>query len=233
MKKKYRIIYLGTWGYGRAGLEALNEIKKADILTVFTRYNTHDRDDYFNQVYNLASISKIPIVNTEKEHITKKDLRVKLLDLSYDFLICCCYDRFIAKDIISNAKIASINVHTSFLPKYRGIKPLENALINPDENEIGITVHFLSEKYDSGDIILQDKFYFSPSNTYKELYEKQCIMIKSLLKEFFQAPDSYLKSAFKQNDEMATEAPRLKISFKDEMTVADIRNIYSGGQDIK
>ena len=67
-------------------------------------------------------------------------------------------------------KYGAINCHAGKLPDYRGRNILNWALIN-DEKEFGITVHFIDEGIDTGDIILQESFEIKDSDNYKSLLD--------------------------------------------------------------
>ena len=116
-----------------------------------------------------------------------------------------------------------INVHPSLLPKLRGIKPLENAIINGD-SEIGVTLHELVMKLDAGRVVLQEGGILLNSNKkYSEVYEEQGKLITRLLIKFFNDPDRYLNNLIEQDESQASEAPRLPFAFEDEMTLEQIR----------
>ena len=67
------------------------------------------------------------------------------------------FNQIFRKDIINLTPIGIINCHAGKLPFYRGRNILNWVLIN-DEKEFGITVHFVDEGIDTGDIILQKTF---------------------------------------------------------------------------
>lgn len=60
------------------------------------------------------------------------------------------------KELIEAPQDAAINIHSSLLPKYRGVSPNFWALLN-DEDYTGITVHYMDDEIDTGDIISQER----------------------------------------------------------------------------
>jgi len=84
-----------------------------------------------------------------------------------DLLICLSYPKTLKKRDLKRYKHGCINLHTSLLPKYRGRHPLRWAMIN-NEEELGVTVHYMSEGIDEGDIILQDSIVHDVMLTYRE-----------------------------------------------------------------
>jgi len=79
-----------------------------------------------------------------------------LKELSPDFIVLISYGKILPLSILQISKKASINLHPSLLPKYRGPAPIEWALIN-GEKETGITVIKMSPYVDKGEIIIQEK----------------------------------------------------------------------------
>lgn len=71
-----------------------------------------------------------------------------------DLLISASWPFLIKKEVLQKFPGKVLNVHASFLPKYRGRHPLNWALLN-DEKEVGVTVHLVGEELDAGDILLQ------------------------------------------------------------------------------
>jgi methionyl-tRNA formyltransferase len=114
-------------------------------------------------------------------------------------------------------------VHPSILPKYRGVKPLENAIAN-GEKVTGITIHEITQGIDEGDIILQyAKIPIKCFDTYSVLYERQCHAIKNILTRFFKKPKYFIRHKVEQNHSLATYAPRINFQIADEDTAQEIR----------
>lgn len=74
---------------------------------------------------------------------------------------CPC---LIPKCLYSQVSLGAFNIHPSLLPKYRGLNPWEK-IFRQKESVNGVTLHALSEKPDSGDIILQEKYCINPDET--------------------------------------------------------------------
>ena len=86
------------------------------------------------------------------------------------------FDQIFKSEIIYLSKHKIINCHAGKLPFYRGRNVLNWVLIN--DEEFGITVHYVDEGIDTGDIILQKKFPISDQDNYKTLLEKSYRMCK-------------------------------------------------------
>lgn len=80
--------------------------------------------------------------------------------LSPDICITAHFERLIKQPLLSVPKLGFINLHPSLLPDYRGMAPQHWPLIN-GEKEAGITVHYIDEGTDTGNIIVQRRFALS------------------------------------------------------------------------
>jgi methionyl-tRNA formyltransferase len=87
-----------------------------------------------------------------------------------DIFVSMSFDQIFKPQIIDLAPLGAINCHAGALPFYRGRNILNWALIN-DEKSFGITVHYIDEGIDTGDIILQRHYPISDNNDYNTLLE--------------------------------------------------------------
>lgn len=102
--------------------------------------------------------------------------------LNPDLNISVSYDQILRKPILASSKMGFINVHAGKLPYYRGRNVINWAIIN-GEKEIGITVHFVDEGIDTGDIIVQRTIPVSWTDTYAEVLDKTVEIIPHAIKE--------------------------------------------------
>ena len=88
--------------------------------------------------------------------------------LGADIFVSMSFDQIFRRPIINLPRLRTINCHAGKLPFYRGRNVLNWVLIN-DEREFGITVHYVDEGIDTGDIILQRVFPISDEDRYETL----------------------------------------------------------------
>ena len=149
--KKYNLVCLFA---RQLGLETLKGIINDDffnIKTVFTHYyerNMKNKRPLFEEYVKICELNGVPLIVVNKNQNTLTFLRY----IDYDFLIANCYKYKISDEFLDFANIASINMHRSLLPKYKGLKPLRKALKN-NEKKTGTTIHILTPEMDSGKII--------------------------------------------------------------------------------
>jgi len=136
-----------------------------------------------------AGIATYVIKSTSPENIDTELVNL-LKDYSIDLIILAGYLKLIKESLIK--KYTIINTHPSLLPKYGGKGMfglnVHRAVINAKEKESGVTVHFVNEKYDSGDIIRQTKVPVFPTDTAEDLCARvqaaEKIQLIEILKDF-------------------------------------------------
>ena len=153
-------------GYGRAALECVNqlllhnEIEPKELL-VFT-HNEKNNECLTNYLDVQRVDYCFESINNCKEHV--KDFEPSLLISIY-------YKFIIKKYILEICLFKAMNLHPSLLPAYRGTKSSVWAILNK-EIYTGITFHYINEKIDDGNIILQKKIKIQGNDTAYSLYHK-------------------------------------------------------------
>ena len=105
-----------------------------------------------------------------------KDINAALVEaeirnLNPDIICVCHFEKIIKKNIIDIPKYGCINLHPSLLPYYRGLSPQHWPIINGNY-ETGITVHFINESIDTGDIIVQKKIQIHKDEYVSDLQKR-------------------------------------------------------------
>lgn len=99
-----------------------------------------------------------------------------LSEQSIDFIVLAGFLSYVPFSLISNYPKRIINIHPSLLPKYGGKgmygERVHKAVVEHKDVESGITIHYLNEKFDDGEIIFQAKCPVLPSDTAKEVEHK-------------------------------------------------------------
>ena len=95
---------------------------------------------------------------------------LKITNFQPDYIISLQYDRIIRKDVI-NIPYSVLNLHFSLLPLYRGVAPIAHAMIDCEE-KTGVSLHYIDEGTDTGDLIAQAETEIEENDTGRSLYEK-------------------------------------------------------------
>lgn len=94
-----------------------------------------------------------------------------LKSLNLDAAVVASFNYKIPKELLDIPRAGFINIHPSLLPKYRGGNPYSTVIIN-GEAETGVTLHFMDEGFDTGDIITQKKVPIAPLETMGTLFNR-------------------------------------------------------------
>lgn len=133
----------------------------------------------------------------------------EIMELKPDIIITCAYGQIVPKSVLDCPKFGCINVHASLLPKYRGGAPIHKALIN-GEKETGITIMYMNEGMDTGDIIEKKVCKIEDNDNVGTLHDKLSEIGATLLKEVLPSIIRKTNHREKQNEEEATYAYNIK-----------------------
>lgn len=143
------------------------------------------------------------------ENLKEKEFIEKIKEFSPDIGIVVAFGKIIPKELIEVPHLGFINVHPSLLPKYRGAAPINWAIIK-GEKKTGISVQFISEKLDAGDIIYQKEVEIEEEDTAGTLTEKLQRLSAEILIEVIEMIKNNNYKRISQNEDLATYAPSLK-----------------------
>jgi UDP-4-amino-4-deoxy-L-arabinose formyltransferase/UDP-glucuronic acid dehydrogenase (UDP-4-keto-hexauronic acid decarboxylating) len=163
-----KCVVLGYHNIGCVGIEAL--LKNGfEISAVFTHKDNPNENIWFDSVAELASEKGIPVFAPEDVNhpVWVERIRAMQPDVIFSFY----YRNMVKKDILDIPEKGCLNLHGSLLPKYRGRVPLNWVLVN-GETETGVTLHYMTEKPDAGDIVAQEKIVIDNDDTAKTLHLK-------------------------------------------------------------
>ena len=126
-----------------------------------------------------------------------------------DIIVVIAFGNIIPKNILEIPKIATINIHASLLPKYRGPAPIQWAIIN-GELETGVTTMLMDEGLDTGDILLSSKIKIFSDDTSATLHDRLADLSADLLIQTIESFETGDITPMSQDHTRATYAPLLK-----------------------
>ena len=204
-----KIVFMGTPSFAVPVLEEL--IKNYEVTLVVTQ---PDKEVGRKKILTPSPVKEVALKNNIKVFQPAKirEDYQEVLDANPDIIITAAYGQIIPKVLLDYPKYKCVNVHASLLPKYRGGAPIHHAIINGDEYA-GVTIMYMAEKMDDGDIISQDKILIGEDNT-TELTKRLSILGNKLLLKTL--PDIFSNNIkpIKQNENEVTFA--YNISKEDE-----------------
>ncbi len=138
-------------------------------------------------VHQVVRRYSIPIYPAED--INRSDFLALLRDLQVDLVVSFNCPQKLKADLLHLPSLGCVNIHFGLLPKYRGVLPIMYAILN-DEREFGVTVHYMDEKLDNGDIILQGTVSIGATDTLDTLYPKGFAVAAHLLSKALEQIES-------------------------------------------
>ena len=156
-------------------------------------------------VYDKMNEEGIPITpETQKEYREKiRKEYEEIINLNPDMIITCAYGQIIPKTLLDCPKYGAINIHASLLPKLRGGAPIHHAIID-GYDKTGITIMYMNDKMDEGDIILQKETQITDEDTTNSLHDRLSLIGRDLILEAIPKIVKGEIKRIKQNEEEAT-----------------------------
>lgn len=110
-------------------------------------------------VVNIAAAAGVPVLLIEKEKFQKDGYVVELKEAGIDFIVLAGFLWKIPQPVINAWPRKIVNIHPALLPRYGGKGMyghyVHESVLNAGDVESGITIHYVDEHYDNGDIIFQ------------------------------------------------------------------------------
>lgn len=203
-----KIVIIGPTLLTRKCLEALIKNGKDEIAAVYTLADTFAWEkSRFTPMDDLAQKYRIDLHKVSD--INDKAVVEQIRNMQPDVIFELGWSQIISKDILDIPKKGCTGVHASLLPKNRGAASLNWALIKGEE-KTGVTLFYLSEKPDDGDIIGQKEFYIDDRDDISTLHSKSDIASAELLLENIDAIRDGTVKRIKQNASEVTFTSRRK-----------------------
>jgi len=174
-----KTIALAYHNMGIAGLTALAR-HGFDIAAIFTHEDDPGENCWFGSVQDWALQRGIPCYTTD--NINDEEWVDRIKSWKPDVLFSFYYRKMIGKNILDIPRLGALNLHGSLLPAYRGRCPVNWVLVKGEE-KTGVTLHFMVEKPDAGDIVGQKEVFIEFHDTARTLYDKLCEAADVLLGE--------------------------------------------------
>ena len=201
-----RVVFMGTPTFSVPVLDAL--IKNYKVKAVVTQPD--------KQVGRSGKLASPPVKELALENNILvlqlnniKEQYREVIDLEPDLIVTCAYGQILPKELLDYPKYGCINVHASLLPKLRGGAPIHRAIIN-GHTKTGITIMYMAEGMDSGDIITQSEIEILDTDTTSTLHDKLSKLGSELLIETLPSIIDGTNKRIPQESSLVTFAPIIK-----------------------
>lgn len=107
----------------------------------------------------------------QPEKIREKEQLEQVFSYKPDLIVTAAYGQILPKELLEAPPFGCVNVHASLLPKYRGGAPIHQAIID-GEKYSGVTIMYMVEKLDAGDMISQVKVEIEEEDHVGSMHDK-------------------------------------------------------------
>ena len=197
-----KTIFMGTPEFAIPSLEVV--FKNTDLQLIFTKedkINARGNKIIFSPVKQFGIDNNVEIIQPRK--MKDEEVINKIKEINPDLIVVVAYGKILPKEIIDIPKYGIINVHSSLLPKYRGASPIHSAILNGDA-ETGVSIMYIEEGLDSGDVILREYCEITEDDTLGTLHDKLKNLGAAGLAKALNLIENGEVQAEKQDDSKAT-----------------------------
>ena len=195
-----KIMFMGTPLFSTLILEKL--INNYNVVGVVTAPDAYVGK---KKVLTACPVKELALNNNIKVYspIKLKNDYDYIKEINPDLIITCAYGQIVPKEVLDIPRLGCINIHASILPKYRGASPIQSAIIN-GEKETGITLMYMDEGLDTGDIIKSKKVDIDINDNYETLSLKLSKLASDMIIDELPSIINGTNNRVKQNNEEAT-----------------------------
>ena len=202
------IVFMGTPAFSAPILRMLVE-EGYSVLAVVTQ---PDRPVGRKKVLTAPPVKEeavklgLPVIQPTK--LKGSEELQEIIALNPDLIITAAFGQLLPKELLEVPRLGCINVHASLLPAYRGGAPIHQAIID-GQDKTGVTIMYMEEKLDAGDIISQSEISIGHLDDTGILFDKLSEVGSNLLKETLPSIISKTNNRVKQDESQVTFAKNI------------------------
>ena len=203
-----RIVFIGT---GEIGVPALRALQKSEheLVGVVTQPDKPvGREQKISPPPIKAELARSEMSIVQPAKIKDPKAIEQIRALAPDVIVVIAYGQILPRAVLEIPKIACLNLHASLLPRWRGAAPIQ-AAIAADDGETGITVMYVNEGLDTGDILLQRKIDIASQETGDSLHDRLAEIAPEAILESLRSLAAGNAPRIPQDQSLATYAPKL------------------------
>jgi methionyl-tRNA formyltransferase len=204
-----RVLFIGTGDIGLPVLRWLVASPRHELVGVVTQPDKPvGRDQRIVAPPIKAALKDIDVPLLQPKRIKADDAVAEIRALSPEIIVVMAYGQILPRSILEIPAKACLNLHASLLPRHRGAAPIQAALVAGD-TETGITVMYMDEGLDTGDVLLKKAIAIRPDETGGSLHDHLAEIAPPALDEALGQLENGTAPRVPQDAAMATYAPKL------------------------
>jgi methionyl-tRNA formyltransferase len=205
-----RVVYIGT---GEIGLPVLRWLVDSphELVAVVTQPDKPvGRAQAIQPTPIKAAVTDLGLPVLQPERLRRDEAALEQLRaLAPEVVVVMAYGQILPRAVLEIPRIACLNLHASLLPRHRGAAPIQAAIVKGDR-ETGITVMYMDEGLDTGDILLQASIPIRPDETGGTLHDRLADVAPTALADAIAQLEAGIAPRVPQDTSRATYAPKLE-----------------------
>jgi methionyl-tRNA formyltransferase len=204
-----RIVFIGSGDIGVPTLQALLTSEHEVVGIVTQPDKPVGRAQLIEPPPIKKALAGMKMPTFQPARIKERQAIEEIRALVPDVIVVAAYGQILPRDVLEIPNVACLNLHASLLPRWRGAAPIQAAIAAGDQ-ETGITVMYMDEGLDTGDILLQRQIDIPPTDTGGSLHDRLAKIAPDALLDSL---GSLVKSSaprIPQDNTRVTYAPKLK-----------------------
>lgn len=203
-----RVVFMGTPDFSVPVLKRLIEDGYNIVGVVTQPDRPKGRKKQLTPPPVKVEAQKHGLTIVQPEKLKNPDDLQQVLDLKPDLVVTAAFGQILPKQLLDVPKYGCINVHASLLPEYRGGAPIHQAIID-GKKETGITIMYMVEKLDAGDILTQAKVEILEEDHVGTLHNKLSVIGAELLSRTIPDLVSGRLTPMKQDESKVSFSPNI------------------------
>jgi methionyl-tRNA formyltransferase len=204
-----RVVFIGTGEIGVPTLRALLRSPQHELLGAVTQPDKPvGRDQRIQAPPIKAELAETSVPILQPVRLRNDELIERIRALEPDVIVVMAYGQILPKSVLEIPRVACLNLHASLLPRYRGAAPIQ-AAIAAGESETGITVIYMDEGLDTGDVLLQLRLEILPNETGGSLHDRLAEIAPDALLRALDHLAAGTAPRTPQDSALATYSPKL------------------------
>ena len=205
-----RVLFIGTGEIGGSVLRWLLTSDEHKVVGVVTQPDKPvGRAQRIEPPPIKVALGTANLPVLQPKRIKADEAVAEIRALAPDVIVVMAYGQILPRAVLEIPRIACLNLHASLLPRHRGAAPIQAAIVAGDQ-ETGITVMYMEEGLDTGDILLKKNIAIAPDETGGSLHDRLAEIAPAALKEALAQLQAGTAPRTPQDSSAATYAPKLE-----------------------
>ena len=205
-----RIVFIGTGEIGVPVLRWLQSSPEHQLVGVITQPDKpagRDQRIEAPPIKVALAGSDVPILQPAR--VKHEEAVAEIRALAPDVIVVIAYGQILPRTVLEIPPVACLNLHASLLPRHRGAAPIQASIV-ADNRESGITVMYMDEGLDTGDILLQSALEIARDETGGSLHDRLAQIAPATLEKALTSLQQGNAARIPQDSSLATYAPKLQ-----------------------